>query len=71
MNALGSECFFRIFSLIYPRSTIRSHYVLKNVAERDRTVCKRTGRSSNVLRSVFERHELARTGLNVKGILKF
>ena len=33
-----------------------SHYVLENVAERAQTVCERSGRSGNVLQSVYELH---------------
>ncbi len=46
-----------------PLHQTSSHYVLENVAERAQTVCERSGRSSNCLRSFYELHGRAQTGM--------
>ena len=45
-----------------PSHRTRFHYVLENVAKRAQTVCERSGRSYNLLRSVYELHGRARKG---------
>ena len=57
-----------------PLHRTRSHYVLENVAKRAQTVCERSGRSIDVLWSVYELHGRARTGKmlqNVERVLNF
>ena len=51
-----------LYCLMLPSHQTSSHYVLENVAERAQTVCERSGRSSNVLRSFYELHGRAQTG---------
>ena len=47
--------------VISPSHQTCSHYVLENFVKQDQTVCERSGRSSNVSRSVYKRHGRAWT----------
>ena len=60
---INKACYLHLLYFLIPLShQTSSHYVLENVAERAQTVCERSERSSNLLRSVYELHGRAWTG---------